>query len=253
MRHFSKSIFKEIARYIYTNQILLTKENMHEIREAAEKLKMNHLSNLTMRVIDSKTDKANGQKKNLSGNFMPLNLSDSLEAGSQKPTKPKHSRGQRGHHNRSKSNNREFKDKPMKTAEIIGVPGLMKIKEATLKLFTTDSAIVLKEIHFCSDLSSTDKEFEIRVTYFYNGLHTDLFYSKVSSEAAVTLAGTTKYVLDHNCVLFGNNREFVISIKFKDEKLRHVLNHSVFQGSQLRIGPYKVGDNAQIIQKIVFT
>jgi hypothetical protein len=54
---------------------------MHEIREAAEKLQMNHLSDLTMRVIKSQTDKANVQKKNLSGNFMPLNLSDGLEAG----------------------------------------------------------------------------------------------------------------------------------------------------------------------------
>jgi hypothetical protein len=294
MKQISKKTFKEIARFVYTDQIHLTEENMHEILEAARKLKMNYLIDLTMKFIEKNNEQEEicinfNNALNLSDNFesddpknfnrsiwLEKKLKDLNEAAEETETSDGQLWKTNGQKNRNFNQSLNLNDvkqqtKPkklgdrsrtalrssnqrMKTAEIIGVPELMKFKEATLRLFTTDNQIALKEIHFCSNLSQTDKEFEIRVTHFASGLQTDLFYKKVSLEGAEASSGMTKFALNQKCMLFGNNRKFVITITFKDEKLRHVINHSVFQGTELRVCPYKLqGRYAQIIQKIIYT
>lgn len=261
MKQVSKPVFIEIARFIYTERINLNVENMIQISKASKQLKMNYLTDMTMKFIRCQTGKSEDQQ-NVSEKFIDLSLDEKQEAGDEKPdssnvksTRQFNRRGRGGGRIRSVSSHgyKEKKVRIEQASEITGTPGLMKFREAFLKFQTADDAIVLKEIHFCSDLSKTDQEFEVLVTHFNReGLQNDLFYGQVHLAATDTFDGKTRYILDKKCVLFGNSREFLISVKFPDEKVRDVLSQSAFMEDRLRISSQEEGQS-QIIQKIIFT
>jgi BTB/POZ domain len=125
---------------------------------------------------------------------------------------------------------------------------------ANLNLSTLSQPISITEIHFIYDLSTTDKEFELRIVDL-TGKKTDLFYSRVSTSDKFN-GVFTRYVLPRPCQI-DSARKLWISIEFMKPEFRlsydnHVVSPDSSKGCLELRRESITSASAQIIANIVY-
>lgn len=126
---------------------------------------------------------------------------------------------------------------------------------ANLDLMVMGLPIFITEIHFIYDLSSTDKDFELRILDVSAEQKTPIFYSNVSTSAK-TNGEFTRYVLQRPCHVDSGTKIW-ISIDFKRGEHRLSLENYVVskESTKDRLilrGDTKSFSSGQIISNIIF-
>lgn len=146
---------------------------------------------------------------------------------------------------------------------LLGIPGVKNFflkgeisrkhcQFANLNLTTLNQPISINEIHFIYDLSTTDREFELRIVDI-TGKKTDLFYDNVSTSDKLD-GKFTRYFLPRPCQI-NSGRKIWISITFKRPEYRFTYDSFVIAPNAAtdRFALRKESSSAQIVSNIAFT
>jgi hypothetical protein len=129
-------------------------------------------------------------------------------------------------------------------------------KFANLDLQIFDQPISINEIHFVYDLSTTDKEVEIRIVdVTTNQRKPDLFYQKINTNGKSVNGMYTRYVLPRPCPIEKGSKIW-ISVVFNgnEYRLSFYNTHAPINARLgLRHDGEKNNNNGQVIKNIVFT